>query len=450
MSTTRRIVVAAAALSMVALAACSTSSSPKSSDSSSPASGGGSTSGQLTASATGVTADTIKLAFTYPDLESLAKSGLVKVSHGSYPDVIKVLVDDINANGGINGRKLDVIPEKFGVVAASDMLAACTKVTEDEKVFMVLGGFTNNDANLCVTEQHATPMLSTFGSGFNQAIVGKAKAPWATPAASDERGVKALVQVLKQQGSLEGKTIGVYGGSASSKPLVDLTNETLKAAGYTVKDSAINDAEATDGQAVTAQDKLIGQKFKDDGVDTVFVLFSIPPGANFDAIGYHPAMYSPQSGLVSAGAFTNPYAKFPIVGALGSTTDPDQGYNSPEMQRCRDLWTKATGKIIKTPTQESKDGKSSSFTAMSTVCTALRIFVDAAKAAGPNLTPQTWEQGLQSLGSIQVASGTTTSFGPNKPDGQDSFVLQKYNPAWKSGSDVLQMLPVGNVFTFTG
>src|SRR5690242_20562568 len=68
--TKRRGLVTVVATLAVLAAACSTSSSPKSSGSSpSPSAGGGTTIAKLTASAKGVTADTIKLAFTYPDLE---------------------------------------------------------------------------------------------------------------------------------------------------------------------------------------------------------------------------------------------------------------------------------------------------------------------------------------------------------------------------------------------
>jgi hypothetical protein len=432
----------AATLALVA-AACGTSSRPNSTDASAPR--GGLTNGKLKAAARGVTADTIKIAFTYPDLESLAKSGFVKVSDGSYPDVIKALVDDINANGGIDGRKLEVFPEKYSVFGTSGMLATCTKVTEDENVFMVLGGFVANSANLCVAREHATPMLSLFGSGFNGVVLAQARAPWATPNASDERAIKALVLALTRQRSLAGKTIGLYGGGESSKPLVDLTESTLKSAGYSVKASAINDA--TDIEAIDSQDKVIGTKFKDERIDVVFVLFAPPPGTNFDAVGFHPAMYSPQTALISAGALTNPYEKFSIVAGLGASSDPDGGYNSAVMRRCRTIWTKATGKEIKTPPEERRAGKSSNFFAMSNACTALRIFVDAAKAAGPNLTPATWQHGLESLGTIQAAGGFTISFAANKPDGQDSFQLQKFNPAGKANSEIAPFLRIGDPIT---
>src|SRR3954467_14352508 len=91
-----RIVRVAAVVGLVALtAACATSSSPKSSPTS-RASGGGTTTGKLTASAKGVTATTIKIGFSYIDLETLAKAGIIKIDHGPYEQIIKALVADVN------------------------------------------------------------------------------------------------------------------------------------------------------------------------------------------------------------------------------------------------------------------------------------------------------------------------------------------------------------------
>ena len=57
------------------------------------------------------------------------------------------------------------------------------------------GGFIG-DANLCVAQQHSTALISAFGSGYNRSVLAKARAPWATGGASDERAVKALVELL--------------------------------------------------------------------------------------------------------------------------------------------------------------------------------------------------------------------------------------------------------------
>ena len=404
---------------------------------------------KLTATAQGVTASTIKIGLSYPDLAALAKAGYINIDNGDYPSIAKSLVDDINAHGGVDGRKLQLFLAKYSVIGNTDQLAACTQLTQDDKVFMILGGFIG-DNNLCPIQQYSTPEIFGYGAGFNQITLAKARAPFTTFEASDERSTEALVKLLSDQGTLKGKTIGVYGTLSASKPLIDLTVKDLKDAGYDVKDSAINDAPATDSQAFAAQDKVIGNRFKDEGINLVFVQVTVPPGGNWNLIGYYPSMYSPQSSLLNSGALMGyPYGKFPVVGALQSTPDALLGYNTPAMTHCREVYKAATGKTILTPAQEQSESKSSGFQGMSTTCSELQMFVAGAKAAGADLTPQTWLKGLESVGKIELAASPDASFGPGKPDGQDGFQLVKFNPAWTSKSTVPEFLPVGSSITLT-
>ncbi len=440
---TRRRGVVLLALALF-VPACSTSGDDGSSTTT--ASSAGSSKGALTASARGVTADAIKIGLSYPDLEALAKTGLIKVDNGPYDKIGKVLVDDINAHGGVDGRKLELSIAKYSVLANEDQLAACTKLTEDDQAFAVLGGFIG-DANQCVTQQHATTLISGYGSGFNDIALATARAPWATWNASDERAIRALVRILDAQGRLQGKTIGVYGTLSASKPLIDLTVGELKKAGYRTKDTAINDAPASDSQAFNAQDKLIGTRFKDQGIDTVFVLVTVPPGTNFDAIGYHPDFFSPQTSLVTPGAFTNPYGKFPLVAALAGNADQDAGFDTPAMRHCREVYKQATGIVVKPLSEEIATGKSTGWAAMTTTCAALQIFVAAAEKAGANLTPATWKKGLESIGKIVLPTVPASSFAPGKPDAQNSFQLMKFNPEWKPNSGITQYTPLGDPIT---
>jgi ABC-type branched-subunit amino acid transport system substrate-binding protein len=423
--------------------ACSTSS-----DDSSSATTSATSDGKPTASARGVTVDSIKLGFSYPDLEALAKTGLLKIDNGPYDEIVKAIVDDINARGGVNGRKLDVTVAKFSVLGNAEQLAACTKFTEDEKVFAVLGGFLT-DVNLCVTQQHSTPLVSGYGTGFNQAALAKARAPWVTWNASDERAVKALVKLLDKQGRLNGKTIGVEGQTPQSKSLVDQTVKALKDAGYDVADTAIIDVDASDQQAFTAQDKLLAQRFKDKGVDAFFLVGGAPTGSNYDAVDWHPSIFVPQTALITPTAFTSPFQKFPLVAGVAGSADPDAGYDTPAMKQCRAAYKKATGKDVKTPTQETADGKSSGFSAMQQTCTAFQIFVEGAKAAGSNLTAASWEKGLESLGKIVLPASPVASFAPNKPDAQDSFQLMQHDPAWTPTATTPEFKPLGEPITLS-
>ena len=76
--------IALLATGAISLAACSTASSKN--VNSSPSGTGGT---QSTALGKGVTANTIKIGFSYIDLETLAKSGIIKIDNGPYEQVIK-------------------------------------------------------------------------------------------------------------------------------------------------------------------------------------------------------------------------------------------------------------------------------------------------------------------------------------------------------------------------
>lgn len=437
-------VLAATTTAMVLAAACSTASdSTKSPTTTQPANGGG---GELTASARGVTASTIKIGFSYIDLETLAKSGIIKISHGPYAQIIKTLVDDVNASGGINGRKLELVTAKFSPIGSAEQLAACTKMTEDDQVFAVLNGLLNEN-NLCIVQQHGTILVN--GASFNAATLAKAQAPWATYLARDERRIAALAKLLDANKALTGHKFALYAAQAANKPLLDLAERAFTELGHEPTDSVLLDVPDNDTQGASAQNKVFAQRLQDKGVDTIVDVGLAIPGADFDAAGYHPRIYTLDAGNIAAAAFTNPFAKFPIVAGLGASADPDELYNGAEFTRCRDVYEKATGKKIQTQQQEDIAGTSTGFVAMSIACTDMQIFVAAAKAAGPNLTNESFAKGLASLGKIALANTPAASFGPDKSDAQDSFVLAQFDPAWKEGQGKLQFAQVGDAVTVT-
>jgi ABC-type branched-subunit amino acid transport system substrate-binding protein len=431
---------AVVAIALVA-SACATSKDDDTASPSSSAKEGA----KLTASARGVSASTIKVGFAYIDLETLAKSGIIKIDHGPYADIIKALVDDVNAHGGVNGRTLELVTAKYSPIGNTEQLAACTKLTEDEKVFVVLNGLLG-DNNLCITQQHATALV---GDTYSAALRAKAKAPWITYTASRERSIDALVTLLDKNDLLKGSTIGVYAAQATNKPLIDLGVNAIEDAGYKVADVGFMDAPAGDTQAATAADKVIAERMKNKGVDTLVNVGQFQPAADFDAAGFHPKLFTVSTGDIAAAAFTNPLGKFPLVAGVASGFD-DTGYpQTKEFQRCRDVWKRASGKDIKSVLQEDLDGKSSGNIAMQIACTTLQIFVAGAKAAGPNLTNETFERGVASLGKIELANTATASYGVDKFDGQDSFQLGKFDPTWKEGEGKNQFIALGSPITQT-
>ena len=53
----------------------------------------------------GVTSTTINVGVPYVDLAALKSLG-INIDQGSYPDAYNALISNINAHGGINGRKI--------------------------------------------------------------------------------------------------------------------------------------------------------------------------------------------------------------------------------------------------------------------------------------------------------------------------------------------------------
>lgn len=65
----------------------------------------------------GVTSTTIKVGIPYIDLSSLASQG-VKLTQGSWPDAYGALIANLNARGGINGRKIVAYYEPVNLATA--------------------------------------------------------------------------------------------------------------------------------------------------------------------------------------------------------------------------------------------------------------------------------------------------------------------------------------------
>lgn len=376
---------------------------------------------------TGVTDDTIKIGFTYLDLVGLAESGLIKLSWGPTEAIIQAIVDDINANGGINGRDLEVVFAPFLPIGDAPSGEACTQLTEDEEVFAVLVGFLGEN-NLCVTELHETVLVSALGS-VDRASLERSSAPWVSVTPTDERGIDALVQLLDDNDMLEGHTFGVF-TEPSREANAETMASTLAARGYSVAETAILTAPLNDPIAVESELAVVAERFELEGIDTVFTLSNFIPAAGFAAVDYYPRLFSQYADTFLAGAATNPLSEFPMVAGIANYDPVDDSFNGPEMIACREAYTAATGNEILPPSEESQTEQSTGAPSLTTGCQAMWIFVQAALAAGPDLNHQTWAEGVISIGDFTMPDGRLGSFGPDKPDAPDEFELVQLDPAF--------------------
>ena len=236
--------------------------------------------------APGVTADSIKIGVTYVDTKALLKSGL-NYNLGDWKGAWEALINQVNAAGGINGRKL--VPDIVAIDPTDPKYAqaACVKFTEDDKDFLVAGFFVADAVN-CVVDTHKTPVVG--GTQTTQRVAG-ARASWVTPLPGDGQ-TNRVIQALKANGSLSGK-VGVFVGQAEdSATLSDDLVPALKAVGVTPVQTAVMDAPVSDTAAIQTKVNLIAQKFQASGVDTVVLggLAAQNWPAYMEGNPYHPKL----------------------------------------------------------------------------------------------------------------------------------------------------------------
>ena len=216
----------------------------------------------------GVSKDEIKIGVTYPDLDPIRD--VTDISHGDYKTTYNAVIDELNKQGGVNGRKVVPVFAPINPIGTAPAQEACLKLTEDEKVFATVGFF-YFDAPLCYVSQHDTPIL---GGTMDPTYLKQAKAPWMTLDSGPEVTPRA-VDALVKSGELKGK-VGVVGVASEEKNLLDAAVlPSLKRNG--IKNTvAIIDAPLSDTVAATQQAGTIAEKFKSEGIKTVLLVGAAP------------------------------------------------------------------------------------------------------------------------------------------------------------------------------
>ena len=139
--------------------------------------------------------------------------------------------DYINDHGGVAGRKLVPVYNKYIPVDSSSTQTVCTAFTDDDKVFAVTGTFYDSTgaSQLCVAKQHQTVLL-TFD--IDKPMIDKAPPGLLiTPASTPQRSVKVLIELLQKRHTFDNEKVAVLGQIKSAQIVKDSIVPDLKAAG---------------------------------------------------------------------------------------------------------------------------------------------------------------------------------------------------------------------------
>ena len=218
---------------------------------------------------TGVTATTIKIGVALVDFKCIA--AYIQTTRVDEYKVYNAFIADINAHGGIAGRKIVPVYHTFCPIVPAPALSLCTQFTEDDHVFAVMGDFIDltGQAQPCIAKQHNTVLITI---DLTQAIINSA-----TPGllltfdANQERTVRVTLELLQREHTLVGKKVAVLGEATTEASVRNVLVPGLKKMGVNLGDTGILTIAGADTAAASAQMQSFIERWKTEGVNTIFL-----------------------------------------------------------------------------------------------------------------------------------------------------------------------------------
>ena len=380
----------------------------------------------------GVTPTSIKVGITY--LDAAAIQNIVNINPGNYKVAYTALINQINAMGGINGRKIVPVFEPIDPIGTAPAATACTALTEDEKVFAVIGFFQAADT-ACYVETHDTPMI---GATLSNAQAAQAKAPWFNNIISDNDLIPKEMAAFKQEGAFAKKKVAVV-GDTSDQPEVNLVLPELKKLKVNVVQTAINSVPDTDQAATNSEYAIIAQKFQTAGANVVIAVgdagVSWPEALQNNQSSYLPRLivpdYSDLETILSSKTNTGG-AELNDALTAGGTPPPAVEWNDAAMRRCVATVHSAEPTAVINDPVSATASTPITWSAPENACQDLALFEDVVKAAGKTLNNTTFNRGGESLTNVTLpGGGGTYDFGTGHRDGDGPVFLYEWNAAAK-------------------
>jgi ABC-type branched-subunit amino acid transport system substrate-binding protein len=355
------------------------------------------------------TKDPIKVVQIRSQLEKYEPLGY-SLPVGDVNDMFQVFTDQINACGGIRGRKVVLQNEEYDPTNPSSRDAACIAATEDDKAFVVVNANTfTGTGPICVAGDHKTPLVYVGGATDAQYVATKGRIASYGPSANGQ--VRLLAEDLIKSGALKGKKVAI--ASTDLPDQVDVVQESLiaplKKAGVKI---VTYDVLPCQGNIVCTQPipqsvmKVAGTK--PDVVIPVMTATTLPVYVNeMQKAGMKTPIYETsynalgtdlvQSKVLEVGGAG--LAKYYDGATLVSSTVAGDwrlpGFSPPPIgTMCNDVYAKNTR------TGDSFEPNTDGYTKWGMVglsCTNMRMVARAMYDAGPKLTQQTFVNALRKL-----------------------------------------------------
>lgn len=415
-------------LALALAAACSSSDTGEDGGGDPPADGPGPT--------TGLTDDTITIAYMLPDFGALADSGLVPDLGEPQPQV-EAYVAHVNEEGGIAGRQIEATFQTFDAADFSGASAreACIAALEDDEAFAVVAlPPWPTVGSLCVAEDHETPLLTS--SQLTSAAMERTRGRVFTLSMDWVREYRAWATLLDERGELDGKTLGLVTGDDDEfrkEALDDGLKPALEELGYEiVSEVVLPCASPSCEQHDTAVEKL-----RSADVDYVFNALGPVASPAFiaaaESAGFEPR-YTFAGGLLSDTVAEFHEGVGPVIDGMLGVGDygrPDPGQPPEEGEfgaACNEIYA-AYAEVDRHPPESDPAG----FT--NTGCVLTEILKRGAEAED-ELGQDALVRGIEGLGKLDFFTPGSVScppadrqgsFGPGKHDAADYLLVVAFD-----------------------
>jgi Periplasmic binding protein len=376
----------------------------------------------------GVTATTIRVGVPYVDVAAVKAVG-VDIDWGSVPDAFNAVIANINAHGGIDGRKIVPYLVPVNPTGTAPAATACTQLTEDDNIFVAVAPL---DATCYL--QHDVPVVESIYAAGNSPTVAQDFTTIPPATAFDPLSLS----VYNKQGVFKHKKVAVFGGTTADQAEVASVQSDLAKLHVPVVTTAVDSAPQGDLAAENSQLTVIAQKFQSDGVNEVVAVGNgsavWPEGLSAIQSTYNPPWVATTESDFT-GAVGGKYSSTYLTNVVTSTglTPPAQIWNNAGTQQCVHIIKKAYPNDGIRAYSPSLPESKITFMSVELACTDMALFEDIAKAAGKNLTVQSFVHAGYGLKNVVLpGANAPVSFGPGRPYALGPVYMVHYDPSTKN------------------
>jgi hypothetical protein len=383
------------------------------------------------------------------DFEFLQEQNFSPNGWGDQQLVYELIFADINAGGGINGRTIEAAYAFYSPLGTVEAEEACVQMTQDEEVFVVVGGFLGpaEAANACITGTNETALV---GGTITDEFLAQASAPWVDFRPSQNDLSKALLTLLDGQGLTTGARVFIatlIGGEANTE---DAVKPRLADLGIEVVGEAVLDIPDGDTAAQDQAMAVISEAIRASGANTVLIsggVSAIVRGmGNEGLIGDIDQIWATHADhLANLGeTVSNELADGVIT--VDRLSD-NEAWVDPLMLECRTVVEAGLpADLVVLDPEDQVDGAEDWGASIRSYCSRAHLFVVVMTAAGVNPTNETFQAAVDALGQFSLPGVPNASLGPGKYGADDSFRLSVYDSTVGEGdlvplTDILDATP---------